>query len=388
MKIAYFDCFSGASGDMILGALVDAGLPFAALERELAKLKLHGYVLRKKTVQKHHVSGTKVEVKLTHHEHVHRHLPDILAIIKKSDLSSSVKEKAATIFIRLAKCEGKIHGVPYDHVHFHEVGAVDAIVDIVGAAIGLELLGIENVYVSPLASGTGTITAAHGVLPNPAPATVELTKGFPLRRTGVNAELTTPTGAAILTTLAGQYAPAPLFTATHIGYGAGSRDLPELPNLLRLEIGNTTGASHSTDSLIIETNLDDMNPQIYGYLMDKLLAENAQDVCLTPTIMKKGRPGILLSVLADPQDLARLAGCIFRETTTIGIRYYPVSRIKLERRLVTWKSKLGLLQLKEARLDGTVKQVVPEYDDCVKIARRKGMPLREVMKQVEREFGN
>lgn len=388
MKIAYFHCFAGVSGDMILGALVDAGLKLKDLRAALAKLKLRGYTLAQKKVEKHHLGATRVMVRVTGHQHVHRCLPDITALIRKSGIEAEAKEQALAVFTRLARCEGKIHRMPYDRVHFHEVGAVDAIVDIVGAVVGLGLLGVEKVYASPLSLGTGTVHAAHGVLPVPAPATLELAKGYPVVRTQIPAELTTPTGAALITTLTGGYTPVPPCTVSRIGYGAGSRDLEQVPNLLRLELGDTAGTGFEEDeAYMIETNLDNMNPELFGYVTEKLLEEGAKDVYLTATQMKKGRPGTLLSVLAAPGHLHPLAETILRETSTLGVRYFPVKRKKLKRQVVRFKSSLGTVRVKQAWYQGTGRSA-PEYEDCARIARGKKMSLWKVYNTVEKELAD
>ncbi len=373
MKIAYFDCTAGISGDMILGALVDAGLPLETLRKELDKLGLHEFELRAQKVEKHGISGTKVDV-IAEEGHVHRHLKDVLNIINNSSVSDRAKKKAGDIFRRLAEAEAQVHGVSIEQVHFHEVGAVDAIVDVVGAVIGLDLLGIEAIYASTLRFGSGTTRGAHGAMPIPVPAVVALCKGLPARRTDIPFELVTPTGAAILTTLAtsiGQ--PMTLRTET-VGYGAGSRNLDQVPNLLRIEVGEQVTDLETDAPTLIETNIDDMNPEVYGYLVDRLLAEGARDAYLTPIIMKKGRPGIQLSVLADPDRVSPLTDLVLRETTTLGVRFSRVTRQMLPRTQETVETAYGPIRVKIADPDG-LHRAKPEYEDCARLAREKNIPL-------------
>ena len=381
MKIAYFDCFSGISGDMILGALIDAGLDFSALKDALAKLRVPGFELERKKVERHHIVGTKLEV-ITGHEHAHRGLTDIIAILDGSDISVSAKTKAKSIFTRLAEAEAKVHGTTPDEIHFHEVGAIDAIVDIVGAVIGIELLGVEQVFASTLRLGTGVTQAAHGVIPIPAPATVELIKNVPVARTDIPAELVTPTGAAIITTLASGFGSAPVFQPEAVGYGAGGRDLSEVPNLLRVCIGERRASFEEDHSIIIETNIDDMTPEIYGYIVDKLLEVGAKDAYLTPVIMKKARPGIVLTVLTDHLSLDRTVRTIFEETTTLGVRIYNVDRKKVARSAGDVQTRYGTVRTKIAEFEGKRRET-PEYDDCVTLAREHGVPLLDVYRAAE-----
>lgn len=385
MSLAYFDCFAGISGDMVLGAVVDAGLPFGELFDEIGKLPLHGEVeLSCRTVQRSGVSGTKVDVRATENAgHRHRHLGEILAIIGEGGISAQVKETSSHVFERLAAAEGKVHGVESREVHFHEVGGVDAIVDIVGAVAGLELLGVTQVRSSALKLGSGFVECSHGRLPVPVPGVLELCRGVPIERGDVQAELVTPTGAAIITTLSGSFGPPPPMRLDRIGYGAGDRDTPGLPNLLRLEIGDTVAAAEEDGSVLIETNIDDMTPEIYGYVMDRLFAEGAKDVYLTQVMMKKGRPGILVSVLGAPVDVHRLCGVLLGETTTIGVRIQEVKRIKAARVASTVTTPLGELRVKIAEVDGR-RRVTPEYEDCARVAREKAVPILEVYRAVER----
>ena len=303
MTLAYFDCFSGISGDMTLGALVDAGVGIDALRAELAKLGLPGYEIKSEKVMRAGLAATKVHVILNEQEQPARHLSDIRRIIEASTLSSSIKQKSIAIFVKLAEAEASVHGTTPDKVHFHEVGAVDAIVDIVGTIIGLDLLGITAVAGSPINVGSGTIKTAHGILPVPAPATVELLKGIPAYGSSIPFELTTPTGAAIISTLSSSFGPMPRMRINRIAHGAGSKDFQGRPNILRLMIGELVAAYEEDTSIIIETNIDDMNPQIYDHVIDRLMKAGAHDVYLTPIIMKKGRPAILLSALTDNAGL-------------------------------------------------------------------------------------
>jgi len=378
MRVAYFDCFSGASGDMILGALVDAGLDLEELKKELGTLPLGDFSISSKREARHGIWGTKVEVSGEAHP-PHRHLSDVLKIIEASRISERSKALACKIFSRLAEAEARVHGTSPEHVHFHEVGALDAIVDIVGAVVGLEILGVEEVWVSPLRLGTGYARSAHGTIPVPSPATLELTKGSPVERTGVPYELLTPTGAAILTTLAEGFVGPLILKAESVGYGVGSRDIPELPNLLRVQIGQREESYRHDRTAVLETNIDDMNPELYGYLMEKLFEEGALDVYFTSVAMKKGRPGVLVSVLAPPEGISRIAEVLFRETTTLGLRISYVDRLKLQRSEETVRTPWGPVRVKLA--GGWAS---PEYEDCVRIAREKKVPLREVYRAAQR----
>jgi len=385
MKTAYFDCFSGASGDMILGALVDAGLDLDVLRKQLGLLKLKGYTISQEKVSRGHVAGTKVTVDLVedhdHDEHEHHHernLANILALINKSGLSDAVKSDARRIFERLAAAEAKAHGTTVDRVHFHEVGAVDAIVDIVGAAIGLHALGIERILVSPIRTGCGQFQYEGSRMPIPAPATAELLCGFPTIATDVRRELTTPTGAAILTTLGTPTQPSAEFRWTAIGYGAGAADLPEQPNLLRVFIGEALPSEESDEMWVVETNVDDLSPQICGYLAEKLFEAGAVDVYTCPIHMKKSRPAVLVSAIVPDAVLPRVESLIFSETTTFGVRLYRVKRKKLNREFVEVGTPYGKVRVKVGKWGGEVKTVAPEYEDCKKLAEQRGVPLKDV----------
>ena len=383
MKVAYFDCFAGISGDMTLGALVDAGLSFAALKSELDKLSVREFTLSQRRVEKHGIAGTKIDVN-AREGHVHRHLKDVLEIINSSAISVPTKEKAARVFQKLAEAEAKIHGTTIEAVHFHEVGAVDAIVDVVGAIVGLELLEIEAIYASKFRFGSGHTRGAHGAMPVPVPAVVEMTKGFPSERTDIPYELVTPTGAALLTALASNIGETIQLRTESTGYGAGTRDVEQVPNLLRVEIGALVADPRTDFPVLLETNIDDMTPEIYGYLIDRLLEAGARDAFLTPVIMKKGRPGIQLTVLADPNKETELTELIFSETTTLGIRRLPVQRHILERRTDTIQTPYGPIRVKIADIGGK-QRITPEYDDCARIAREKQVPILDVYKAVDNQ---
>lgn len=387
MKIAYFDCFSGASGDMILGSLVDAGLSPHFLTQELEKIGLAHYDVSFKQVVKKGLGATRAIVSFdSSHHHSHRCLSDISLLIKNSSLSEDIKQKSISIFTRLAGAEARIHRTSVEAVHFHEVGAVDAIIDVVGAVAGLFLLEIDEVYCSPLHVGAGTITCEHGILPVPAPATLELVRGVPIYSTGVHGELLTPTGAAILTTLSKGFGSMPALTTEALGYGAGSADF-EIPNLLRMVIGNTdnTDGFDCDQVAVIETAIDDMNPQIYDYVMEKVLDLGALDIYLKPVQMKKNRPGIILSILCKPDEVQKFSRFLLRETTSIGLRWRFENRIKLKREIWEVATSFGTVRVKKAETrEGTI-NFLPEYEDCKKIALQKNIPLKTVMARVYKE---
>jgi pyridinium-3,5-bisthiocarboxylic acid mononucleotide nickel chelatase len=376
MKIAYADCFSGISGDMFLASLLDAGLPLEVLQDSIEKLSLPEKVeLRLTETHKGGLRAANLEV-IVPDSHHHRHLSDILDILSGSQLSDQVKQNATKVFTLLAEAEARVHGEPVEQVHFHEVGALDSIVDVAGAAIGLDALGIERLYASPLPYGSGTIDSDHGQLPLPAPATLEVLRlaHAPLMPSPAQVELVTPTGAAILSALATFERPALAITA--LGVGAGKRDLP-WPNLMRLIIGEMS-ENGTSEMVQIETNIDDMNPQFYGYVMEKLFAAGAKDVYLTPIQMKKNRPGTLLGVIAYRQDEAALSELILRETTTLGLRVLPISRHETQREFRKIHTNYGDLTVKLKFLNGKVIQSVPEYDECVRLANENGVSLAEI----------
>jgi uncharacterized protein (TIGR00299 family) protein len=379
MKIAYFDCFSGISGNMILGALVDAGLRLEQLEAELARLSISDYRITAETVRRRGLRGTHVRVEVSE-VGVERHLHDIEEIIDSSDLVEEVKQVSLATFRRLAEAEARVHGVPIERIHFHEVGAIDAIVDVVGAAAGLWLMGVERVYASPVHVGRGTVTCAHGTLPVPAPATQELLREVPIYGRDVDAELVTPTGAAVLTTVTEGFGSAPRMQVEQIGYGAGSRDLP-LPNLLRVSIGPTVEEMKAYEEdvvMVIETNIDDMNPQFYEHVIDRLFETGALDVFLTPIQMKRSRPGVQLTVLVLEEQVTKALDVLFTETTTIGVRTYPMRRWKLGRERLDVETRYGKVGVKVARRGEMVMNIAPEYRECQHIAEEQGVPLKEV----------
>ena len=389
MKIAYFDCFAGASGDMILGALVDAGLEPDLLNRELAKLHLDHFALSFKPAVKRGLGGCQAVVDIgTHIHHPHRGLQDIRSLIEASELSRDIRQQSMAIFTRLAMAEARVHQTSVEAVHFHEVGAVDAIIDVVGAVSGLSLLGIESVYCSALHLGSGTVTCAHGILPVPAPATLELVKGIPVYSTEIQGELLTPTGAAILTTLSKGFGPLPAITIEKSGYGAGMAN-PEIPNLLRVVIGNAAFDTNDCDTdqvAVLETAIDDMNPQIYDYVMQQALDLGALDIFLKPIQMKKNRPGILLTLMCRPDDLQLFSRFLLKETTSIGLRWRFENRIKAKREIREISTSLGTVRVKTARIQDDIIHQSPESDDCKEIAITRNIPLKTVMAQVSREI--
>lgn len=378
---AYFDCPSGAAGDMIMAALVDAGAPFEALQAELAKLGLPGWTLTRRDVKKGDFRALKIDVEIDERaDHPHRTLADVLAILDRSDLGGDLKAQASRIFTRLADAEARAHGTTREAVQFHDVGAVDAIVDVTGAVVALKLLGVAEVHVSALPLGGGFAGGPHGRLPVPGPGTAELLKGFPLVDTGVRAELVTPTGAAILTTLAAAAGRMPAMTVRSVGYGAGTFDL-EVPNVLRCFVGEaaTTGGQETIAQ--VETTIDDMSPQLYEPLMDRLFEAGALDVFLTPVVMKRSRPGVVLTALCPPAAVETLCRALFEESTTIGVRWSEWRRSRLERELVTLPTVYGAIPFKVARLEGRVVTVTPEFSEVARIAREKALPVREVLEQ-------
>ena len=388
MRIAYFDCFAGASGDMILGALLDAGLDLASLKGELEKLHLGHFDLDAAKVTKKGMGGSQAIIHIDehHHGHHHRHLSDIVKIIEESRLKDSVKEKSRAIFTRLAQAEAKVHRTTMESIHFHEVGAMDAIIDVVGAAAGFELMGIEKIYCSALHVGSGFVTCAHGTLPVPAPATAELIQGLPVYSTGVEGELLTPTGAAILTTLASEFGGLPNMSISSIGYGAGTSE-PDIPNLLRVLIGDSRELLNDYEQervAVIETNIDDMNPQIYDHLIQKILIKGGLDVCLTPIQMKKNRPGTLLNVICPLELVGTISDIIMRETTSIGLRWRMENRIKAHREIREISTRFGPIKIKTASVNGSLINISPEYDDCRRVALEKDVSLKEVMDAVKK----
>jgi pyridinium-3,5-bisthiocarboxylic acid mononucleotide nickel chelatase len=382
LKVVYFDCPSGAAGDMIMASLIDAGAPVDRLREELAKLRLPGWELSVREVMRGAFRATKVDVVIDRQaHHPHRSLGDILAILEVSDLPADVKAKAGAIFTRLADAEARAHGSTREAIHFHDVGAVDAIVDVVGGVLSLSLLGIQAVYCSALPIGGGTVDGPHGKIPIPGPGTAELLRGFPVVDTGVRAELVTPTGAAILTTLAAGAGRMPDMTIASVGYGAGTRELPGAPNLLRCFVGEATEQAGDETIVQIETTIDDMSPQLYEPLMERLLAGGALDVFLTPVIMKRSRPGVVLTALGPPERVGELSRILFEESTTIGVRWAERRRARLERQTLAVQTMYGVVSCKVSRLDGRVVTVTPEFAEVARIAREKSLPVREVLDQ-------
>ncbi len=384
MRLAYFDCPSGAAGDMIMGALVDAGAPFDALRAELAKLPLRGWQLVQREVRKGAFRAIKVDVEIDAHEPHHRSLGDIVAILERSTLDPAIKDRAGRIFRRLAEAEARVHGTTAEAVRFHDVGAVDAIIDVTGSVAALALLGIEEIYVSALPLGGGIVTGAHGKMPVPAPGTAELLRGFPVVDTGVRAELVTPTGAAILTTLARGSGRMPAMTVASIGYGAGTRDF-EVPNVVRCFVGDAATSPSEETIAQVETMIDDMSPQLYEPLMEQLLEAGALDVFLTPVIMKRSRPGVVVTALCPPAIVAELSRVLFAESSTIGVRWSQWRRTRLAREMVTLPTAYGPVPFKVSRDGERIVTVTPEFSEVVRIARARALPVREVLEQARAE---
>lgn len=420
MKIAYFDCFSGISGDMTLGALVDTGVPPEILTDGLATLKLDAeFSLGFEKAVKHSITGTRAIVDVhpahiashqeeshshahghAHHHHEHgpsRHLSDIFKLLDDSDLDTAVRDTAKRVFDRLAEAEAKVHNTSKDKVHLHEVSGIDSIVDIVGSVIGLAYLEVDAVYASPLSLGTGFVRCAHGVMPIPVPGTMELLQGVPIQQTDIPKELVTPTGAALITTLSQGFGVMPQMRLDRIGYGAGTRDLEQRPNLLRLCLGEktsdtdlkTTHPHTETDNVdIIETNVDDMSPEITGYVTTQLFEHGALDVFLAPVYMKKGRPATQITVLCPTPQRDRLIELLLTETTTFGVRLSSADRIKLRRDFVQVETQWGTIQAKRGYLNGTLIKTVPEYEDCKRLAEQNNIPLRQVYAEALRNLNS
>ncbi len=388
MKIAYFDCFSGVSGNMILGALLDAGLKRRELESELAKLKLSGYKINVKKIIKEGLSATKVNVSIKE-QHTKRRLKDITRIISASRLGSKVKALSRQTFEELAKVEAKIHGVGKDKVHFHELGALDSIIDIVGAFVGLQRLGIDAVYASRMHLGSGFLRCSHGTLPVPAPATAALLKGVPVYSKGIEAELVTPTGAAILKNCAQGFGAMPAMNVESIGYGAGDKQLP-IPNLLRLCTGEASHLrEYDKDQVaLIETNIDDMQPQIFSYVCQLLKDQGALDVYRHPIYMKKNRIGTLLSVLTGQDKFEQALATIFAQTSALGVRVSRWERYKLFRKVISVNTRLGKIKVKVGKAGNKIKNITPEYESCREISTKKKIPLKDVYAEATRAAYN
>lgn len=381
MRVAHFDCFSGISGDMVLGAVIDAGAPVEAIRAALDSLVLP-IQLEVEKVKRCGFAATKATIVAADQED-YRFLPDVEAILAKGALTAKQRDLATAIFRKVAVAESTVHGMPLERVHFHEVGALDSIADIVGAAVGLDALGVESYTSSPVPTGTGTVKCAHGIMPVPTPGTAELLKGVPLAPSTIKFELTTPTGAAILTSVVSNFTASPAMTIERIGHGAGTKDFLEQPNILRLMVGAalgqpSLGVAESDTVVVLETNLDDAAPELIGYCSERLFAAGALDVFVVPAQMKKGRPGVLVSAIAEPAKVAELETVLFRETGTFGIRRHTATRTKLHRESVTVPTPWGPVQAKRGwRADG-FEVLTPEYEDCARIAREHSVPLREV----------
>jgi hypothetical protein len=410
-RLLYFDCFSGISGDMVLGALIDAGLPFEELKRALGSLAVSGYHVHASRVLRAGVSATKFTVhdhdhaddqhdhsdhrppatdhRHDHgHGHPHRSLPEIFSLIDTSALSPAGRQRAKALFQRLAEAEAAIHQMPVEQVHLHEVGAVDSIIDIVGAVFALEWFGADQIAASPLNVGGGMVQSAHGLFPVPAPATVKLLGGAPIYSGPVQKELVTPTGALIVSSYATSFGPVPAMMVEHVGYGAGDNDFPSTPNVLRVLVGRATaGAQPGAERVVVvECEIDDMNPQLFGVAMDRLYAAGALEVFYVSAQMKKNRPGTLLTVVAPPERREALSEIIFRETTTIGLRYSEVDRECLQRELVTVETPVGTVRIKVAWRHGRLVNAVPEFEDCVALAAARRLSVKEVQALAVRAF--
>lgn len=379
MRVLYFQPFSGASGDMILGALIGAGLGADALVEGLSALRLHGWRLDFREEMRGPFLANRVRVlqePAAHHHH--RHLRDLLGIVEGADLPVPVKERAGAIFRRLAEAEARVHGIPVESVHFHEVGAVDSIVDVVGICLGIHILQVDEIVSAPVTVGTGFVRAAHGTLPLPAPATLELLRGFPIEQVDSGAELTTPTGAAVLTTLAATFGTMPPLVVSAIGYGAGDERPGPVPNVLRAILGEREGAPAPCDRVVVlETNIDDMSPQWLGHLMDRLLDAGALDVTLGPVVMKKSRPAHAVTVIAPAERESEILRVLFRESTTLGVRRRFADRVILHRERVEVSTSWGTIAVKVGRLGGEVVTASPEYEELKALAEKAGLPLKE-----------
>jgi len=381
MRIAYFDCFSGISGDMLVGSLIDAGLDFEELENEIKKLGLESVEIKADKIVKQNIASTKFSVLYEDQKH-HRHLQDLNAMVENASIDEDIKEKAKEVFMKIAVAEAKIHNMPLDKVHFHEIGAVDTIVDVVAALTGFRKLGIEKVFCSGLNVGSGFVTFSHGKFPVPAPATAEILKDVPVYSTDSKGELVTPTGAAIITALADGFGDMPLVKVESIGYGAGSKDF-EHPNVLRVYLGQMVDKPSENVIDVIETNIDDMNPQWYDHIIDRLYVEGALEVFMTNIQMKKNRPGIKLTILADPVNKDQLLKIVFRETTSIGVRMRRESREILERESRTLDTPYGKVNAKITIYEGeTVNQKV-EYDDLRRLAAENNLPVKKISSEID-----
>ncbi len=379
MTVAYFDCFSGAAGDMIVASLIDAGADESALREGLSSLAVGGYTLKIQKIRKQGFAATRFLVELdSTTPQPHRHLADVVEIIRSGKFPDGVRENSIRVFERLAQAEAQVHGTSVDKVHFHEVGAVDAIVDVVGAVLALQTLGVERVVCSPVPVGSGTVKCAHGVMPIPAPATAVLLKGVPLAASEETGELITPTGAAVLTTLADEFGPLPAMSVSAIGYGAGTRDGASVPNLLRVFVGAASDSDDADSVAVLETNIDDASGEIVGYTIERLLEMGALDAYAVPIQMKKTRPGFVLTVICETAKIPLMEGILFRETPTFGIRRRTVQRTKLTRRFETVDTAFGPIRIKIGEREGAI-TASPEYEDCKAAAVKHDAALREVI---------
>jgi pyridinium-3,5-bisthiocarboxylic acid mononucleotide nickel chelatase len=383
MKIIGYDCFSGISGDMNLGAMIDLGIEKNYLIDELNKLNLKGWELQVQKDQRHGINGTKVTVKMTSHEHVHRYLSDIEKILNDSALDNKTRELGKKIFFRIANAEATVHGISIDKVHFHEVGAIDSIIDVVGAAICYNALNVDAVHVSTVELGGGFVKCDHGKLPVPAPATAELVRGMSVKKGGVDFEATTPTGAAILATLGTDFSPFLAMKIEKTAYGVGQKEHPDVPNLLRVFLGETLENKVSGhDALHLECNIDDMNPEFFEYIADRLFKAGASDVFISNIIMKKGRPGIILNVICETESADIIKNIIFTESTSLGIRTFPFRKDTLARKFETIQTIYGDITIKRSYYYGKEVSCKPEYEECRKIAAEKGIPVKEVYNNI------
>ena len=397
--IVYLDCFSGASGDMLLGAMLDAGLPIQGLRDAIGSLAVEGWTIDADRVDRSGVAATKFRLHESgdhdhdhghshdhSHHHPHRSLKEITALIGRSSLSNTGKARACALFGRLAEAEAAIHQMPVEQVHLHEVGALDSIIDIVGAVHGLEWLGADAIVASPLNVGSGTVRCAHGEFPVPAPATARLLDGAPIYSSGVQAELVTPTGALLVTEFASSFGPLPAMRVRRVGYGAGDRNLENAPNVLRLLIGDDAGAAPTQRVVVMECEIDDMNPELFGVVMDRLYEGGALEVFYVPVQMKKNRPGTLVTIIALPDRREALSEIVFRESTTIGLRFHEMTRECLERSSVRVETGVGAVRVKVARRGGRVVNAAPEFDDCARLAADQGLSVKEVQALAQRAY--
>ncbi len=384
MRIAYFDCFSGASGDMILGSLIDSGLNAQGLRDVLKKVPIPSVQLNVQKVLKKGISATQVRVTGKKEKKSFRTLNEILNLVEKSRLDEEVKKKSKEVFERIASVESKIHQKPMREIHFHELSGLDSIVDIVGSIWGFHQMGIDRLYVSKVNVGSGFVKCEHGILPVPAPATLALMKGKPIYSSGVERELLTPTGAALLTSLGSEFGDMPPMRVEKVGHGAGRDDLPH-PNVLRLITGTALHHSGMEKVMVIETNIDDMNPQFYDYVIENLLAMEVMEVFLTPILMKKNRPGTLLTVICSSEKIPSVTEFLLKETTTLGLRWHEEERSRAEREILILKTRYGKIRFKLARWEGSTVNLSPEYEDCKQLALKKKVPLKEVFEEARKE---